>query len=327
MSQLSRYVRAKTLLPLGLLFLFGLFATQRERILPSKIGEISRTLLEESNEGAGDLSVSGTRECISWRPISGYGSNLPIPHLPKQDNRNSKLEIATESDLHRKNSFKQIWDFNAWGKEVKSGPGSLLQNTINMRRVLSSVIERIKLVLNKKTITFLDSSCGDMTWMPSFLKNRTDVVFTGYDIVPDNVDNHKKKFKGKPWKFEVHDIVSDPIPDKDIILSRHTLQHLLTGDVQRILANFLSSNSSFLLATNFAQFKTNIELDDDKQYRFRPVNLLLSPYFLPPPVCTSLDIPSEKLDISLWDLRLIREQQSEREKQSERDIQSDLVTV
>ena len=32
---------------------------------------------------------------------------------------------------------------------------------------------------------------------------RTDVIFTGYDIVPGNVEGHKKKFNAKPWKFEV----------------------------------------------------------------------------------------------------------------------------
>ena len=84
------------------------------------------------------------------------------------------------------------------------------------------------------------------------------MVFTGYDIVPGNVEGHKKKFNAKSWKFEVknvtrlclgttlqytpvtflplkssilklppkvHDIVADPIAGKyDIILSRHTLQ-------------------------------------------------------------------------------------------------------
>ena len=32
---------------------------------------------------------------------------------------------------------------------------------------------------------------------------RSDVVFTGYDIVPANVEGHSQKFSGKPWKFEV----------------------------------------------------------------------------------------------------------------------------
>ena len=42
-----------------------------------------------------------------------------------------------------------------------------------------------------------------MTWMPSFLENRTDMVFTGYDIVEANVENHKKRFAKTSWNFEV----------------------------------------------------------------------------------------------------------------------------
>merc|ERR1712212_1023053 len=117
------------------------------------------------------------------------------------------------------------------------------------------------MTLQKESVTLLDSSCGDMAWMPTFLgkgsnkkrtlpsENRTDVVFTGFDIVPGNVEGHQKKFSSKLWKFEVHDIVTDPIGKYDIILSRHTLQHLETGDIERVISNFVQSGSTFLLTT------------------------------------------------------------------------------
>ena len=154
--------------------------------------------------------------------------------------------------------------------------------------------------------------------------------------------------------LQVHDIVADPIGRYDMILSRHTLQvivsfimflfwwfllllcfvrlnfllilvlqqHLKTGDVERVLANFAKSGSTFLLTTNFPTAKVrrqcvcdlnqthkktemirkicsfsshlisvdclflqkNTDLSEDTQYRYRPVNLLLEPYFLPRPV-------------------------------------------
>ena len=55
----------------------------------------------------------------------------------------------------------------------------------------------------KLIFSVLDSSCGDMNWMKSFLANRTDIAFTGYDIVPAMVDMHKRYFSGHGWKFEV----------------------------------------------------------------------------------------------------------------------------
>ena len=42
-----------------------------------------------------------------------------------------------------------------------------------------------------------------MTWMESFLENRSDIEFTGYDILEDNIDNNKQQFSKTNWKFEV----------------------------------------------------------------------------------------------------------------------------
>jgi len=300
--------------------------------LEGTLSRLSRVLLEERKNISSSASVASpasaasaasaasgtisaalsddsiTRDCITWTP-------LPTQYSAKQgaNKLSSKIEKGvTESDLHRKESFEKIWSANAWGKETKSGPGSLLKNTNSMRRVLDRVVNKVKMTLKKESVTLLDSSCGDMAWMPTFLENRTDVVFTGYDIVPGNVEGHQKKFSTKPWKFEVHDIVADPIGKYDIILSRHTLQHLKTGDIERVIANFVKSGSNFLLTTNFPRTKTNRELSEETQYRYRPVNLLLEPYFLPTPMCSSLDIKEENIHIDLWDLERIRSQRGEK---------------
>ena len=50
----------------------------------------------------------------------------------------------------------------------------------------------------------LDSSCGDMNWIPRFLNNRTDVIYTGYDITDSNIKKHKKNFIDKDWVFKVN---------------------------------------------------------------------------------------------------------------------------
>ena len=53
------------------------------------------------------------------------------------------------------------------------------------------------------SISILDSSCGDMNWMPEFLSQRSDVDFTGYDITGSNIELHQKKFISRPWIFKV----------------------------------------------------------------------------------------------------------------------------
>lgn len=51
--------------------------------------------------------------------------------------------------------------------------------------------------------SILDSSCGDMNWMPRFLENRTDIDFTGYDITLSNIEAHQLNFANKSWTFKV----------------------------------------------------------------------------------------------------------------------------
>ena len=39
--------------------------------------------------------------------------------------------------------------------------------------------------------------------MRHFLEKRTDLEFTGYDIVPANIEMHKRDFSDRKWNFEV----------------------------------------------------------------------------------------------------------------------------
>ena len=52
--------------------------------------------------------------------------------------------------------------------ESRSGIGSTATATIYIKKVLHKVMDHLKLVLEKEEITFLDSSCGDMNWMPGW---------------------------------------------------------------------------------------------------------------------------------------------------------------
>ena len=53
----------------------------------------------------------------------------------------------------------------------------------------------------------LDSSCGDMVWMPTFLEGRSDINYTGYDLLHENVERAREKFTNKTWTFEEFDLV------------------------------------------------------------------------------------------------------------------------
>jgi len=251
-------------------------------------------------------TFTATVDCITWEPVE------ILPHNTEGTARGreaSRLEESYESESseHRKESFVNVFDKNMWfGGDSKSGPGSWLKNSRRIINILDIVIKRIKKQTGKRKISLLDSSCGDMTWMPTFLENRTDVDFTGYDIVPANIENHKKTFSSTSWKFEVHDIVADPIPKFDIILSRHTMIHLKNKDVFQLLNNVYDSGSAYLLATNFPDVEVNTELSEDSVGRYRPMNLHLPPFNLPPPVCqANNDGEVDYINIAFWNLDMI----------------------
>ena len=60
---------------------------------------------------------------------------------------------------------------------------------------------------------------------------RADVSFTGYDLIPQNIETAKKKFQNESWTFKVFDIVERRIERSfDLIINRHTAIHLGLSD-------------------------------------------------------------------------------------------------
>ena len=95
----------------------------------------------------------------------------------------------------------------------------------------------------------------------------------------------------------------DPLPQFDLILSRHTMMHLKLKDGSAMLRNFYKSGSHFLLATNFPEVLKNVELPEDRTYRYQKNNLHLHPFNLPPPVCQAAgDAEVPDAYIAFWDL-------------------------
>ena len=73
-----------------------------------------------------------------------------------------------------------------------------------MIQMLHSITDLLKVELGKDSISFLDSSCGDMFWMPEFLEQRSDVKYTGYDLADGNIASNRDKHANKGWSFKVN---------------------------------------------------------------------------------------------------------------------------
>jgi hypothetical protein len=168
--------------------------------------------------------------------------------------------------------FTSIYENNYWdSRESKSGPGSDLYNTKNIRKVLPSLLKKYKI---KK---ILDAPCGDFYWMKKVL-NETKIHYVGFDIVPKIINTNVKKFSNKKTKFIKLNLINQSLPKGDILICRALLFHLSYKNIKKVLKNIQNSNIKYVLLTNSCVCK------DFKNYNiidggYRPLNLFKYPFF------------------------------------------------
>ena len=172
------------------------------------------------------------------------------------------------------NIFDNIYKNDIWNmgqNESKSGLGSSNEYTINIRNKL------IDFIKDKSINKLLDTSCGDWNWM-KYIKNNLP-NYIGLDIVKDIVDKNNELYSNNNIKFIHTDFLSyiKTLEDKsiDLILCRHTLEHLPT-EYNIEFFKECKRVCKYLFVTGYNNLsKTNSELPNTI---YRPINLKLSPY-------------------------------------------------
>jgi hypothetical protein len=178
--------------------------------------------------------------------------------------------------------FDAIYANNAWGNpESKSGPGSTLGYTLNIRQEILDFCNRFSIK------TFFDAPCGDFNWMkvvafPDYLR------YIGGDLSHGAVENNKTNFTSANRTFINFNITRDPFPIADVWFCRDCMFHLSYRDIFSALSNFVHSGIPFLFMTthiiNFSGFR-NRDIESGGNTR-------LLDFFLPP-----FDLPRE---VSFW---------------------------
>jgi hypothetical protein len=172
-----------------------------------------------------------------------------------------------------KNLFTGVYQHNLWGwGESKSGIGSSLLYTESLRKNLLEFIKQ------NKILKIFDCSCGDWNWMKEIKDCFVD--YTGNDIVEELINSNNKKFSSEKIKFICGDMIENlsSFDDNyfDLIICRHTLEHLPSGYVE-IALKIISKKSKYGFITN-SSLENNIELDEFNGTRGRGINLNLPPY-------------------------------------------------
>lgn len=197
-----------------------------------------------------------------------------------------------------KSIFSRIYKNKLWGElPTVSGPGSVLEQTYEVRKHLPLIFEKYKIK------TMADAPCGDFFWMKEV--NLAQIDYIGIDVVDELILMNKKMHESAKIKFMQADIISDSLPLVDLVLCRDMMIHLPNALVLKALANIKKSGARYLLATTFDHITENRDI---KIAEWRPLNLQKKPFNLPEPVlkinerCTLNDPAAAYKYLALWQI-------------------------
>lgn len=171
------------------------------------------------------------------------------------------------------NVFSQIYVENKWGNaETVSGPGS-------QKEVAKQLINPLNEWMNQLHVqTLLDLPCGDCNWI--FELDLTNRQYIGGDIVPELIGKNRMQFVADNRTFYTLNVVSDELPQADLLLCRDCFVHLSNELIMQSLKHIGRSGIRYVALTHFPDFPRNYDIPTGQ---WRPVNLQLPPFNLPEP--------------------------------------------
>lgn len=185
-----------------------------------------------------------------------------------------KYQLLRTKATNLQDKFSLIYSENIFGgRESRSGAGSDMQQTEEIRRVLPELVE------NFHVETFMDAPCGDLFWMRT-LQLKVSKYF-GIDIVEELIRKNQTQFGDEKHEFLCLDLAKDPLPCVDMIFCRDCLVHLNYAEINNVLLNLKRSGSRYLLTTTFPGRK-NIDLVGKDIWR--TLDLQAEPFNFPAPL-------------------------------------------
>jgi hypothetical protein len=153
----------------------------------------------------------------------------------------------------------------------------------------------------------LDIPCGDFYWMQQVDLDGVDYV--GADIVADLVKQNALRHQRPNVHFRQLNLLTDKLPQADLVFCRDCLVHLSSRHVSRALRNICDSGSAYLMTTIFTGVQHNSDIATGE---WRKLNFELPPFSFPPPLlvineqCTEEEGIYPDKSLGLWRIADIR---------------------
>ncbi|MBT5459742.1 MAG: class I SAM-dependent methyltransferase [Rhodospirillaceae bacterium] len=172
-----------------------------------------------------------------------------------------------------KEIFNFYYERNLFGdSESLSGTGSSVAATETLRAALPRLLKEYEVG------RLFDVPCGDFNWAKEIDWGRTR--YMGADIVPGPVAQNRDRYGNDAREFVTLDVLTDKLPDCDLVLCRDLFIHFPNASVRTALKNIKNSSARYLLTTHYTRVTANRDI---KLGSFRPLNLELPPFNLPVP--------------------------------------------
>jgi len=178
------------------------------------------------------------------------------------------------SELGLEERFARIYQTNLWfDAESRSGAGSSLDSTAQLRDALPPVLRRLK------ARRLLDVPCGDFNWMSQV--DLSGIEYIGGDIVEPLIRANRERFESPARRFLKVDIISGPLPQADVILCRDCLVHFSFANIVATFRTIKASRAEYFLTTTFPGRAANKDIVDGD---WRPLDLEAAPFLLSAPI-------------------------------------------
>lgn len=174
--------------------------------------------------------------------------------------------------MSRAQVFSNIYSQRLWNPEgTPSGKGSEPEAT---NRIIGPLLVMLDFL---EAASVLDVGCGESTWLDIDWLDTEVGGYSGCDIVPGIIQKARELHPTR--EYHVADIVTDPLPSKDVILCRDVLMHLPVEQGVQALKNFRRTGALWLIATTFEKGTNERGIEVGEFYR---INMETPPFELIP---------------------------------------------
>lgn len=191
--------------------------------------------------------------------------------------------------------FITYYEQGFWAnRDGSSGPNSAAHRTPLLRERLTTLLQELNIH------TLFDAGCGDANLIRHM--NLGTIHYTGMDCVPTMIAHNQLQFQGhSQMHFLLGNVLSDPLPQADLILCRDVVHYLPNPLVFQLLENFTRSGSTYLAITHNLYSPSSANTPTELGI-FRPVNLCQSPFHWPQPLKMIMEDEYGKA-LGIWKLK------------------------